>query len=480
MNHGRGKFSIVPVDESILSGHDLRAEPARGPVFLASTGNHHLWQSRIITSTNGRTAPETVVADEAPSTNDRQGQPPYIAMSGNLNHGRPSVSGSSSSASSPTKRSNQHLLPLPPSTGRSMSRSPSPNPRSPSSPSRALFSPPPLHLTVRFSTSLPDLHLDILTPHQTTIAALKHLIRARLAADSNTTASKSDISAKDQASRNAAAAAAARGRLRFIHGGKILPDNAALNTVLKPLPPPPPAPSSSPSDPKGKGKGVEGRQQQRVYVNCSIGDELTPDELAAEATAAAETPPPPSPGFPTSTAGTPQPGSHGGRATGMHLDTGQGLGVRSTGASQRAPRGFDRLITAGFTSAEVNQLRLQFRSIQSQRHTPDTMPSPDSLRSMEDAWIDSNGAGAGGGGAAAASTGEDGGEAAGADDTFGINAVIDAMIKGMFIGFVFPLGAVGWLLREEGIWPKRMQVFVSLGFLLSLSVGIVRALGGEG
>ncbi|KAK4455768.1 DUF2407 C-terminal domain-containing protein [Podospora aff. communis PSN243] len=390
-------------------------------------------------------------------------------MSSNKNNARPSGSGSSSSASSPTKRSNQHLLPLPPSGA----RSPSPSLRSPTSPSRTLFTPPPLHLTVRFSTSLPDLHLDILTPHQTTIAALKHLIRARLAADAN---ADDTSSSKPSTTRDSAASAAARGRLRFIHGGKILPDHAALSSVLKPLPPPPPT-SSNPSDPKGKGKHVEGRHLQRVYVNCSIGDELTPAELAAEATAAAEIPPPPSSPFlgGRSTPSTP------GRATGIQLDTGSGLGIRSTGVTQRAPRGFDRLLTAGFTSAEVNQLRLQFRSIQAQRHTPDTMPSPDTLRTMEDAWIDSNGAGTGGGGggAAAGTGGEEGADAAG-DDAFGLNAVIDAMIKGMFIGFVFPLGAIGWLLREEGIWPKRMQVFVSLGFLLSLSVGIVRWFGAEG
>lgn len=398
-------------------------------------------------------------------------------MNHNNDNGRPggSGSGSSSSASSPTKRSAQHLLPLLPTTARSTS----PLPRSPTSPSRALFTPPPLHLTVRFSTSLPDLHLDILTPHQTTIAALKHQIRSRLAADANATTSKLASDTKDQPN---AAAAAARGRLRFIHGGKILPDSAALSSVLKPLPPPPPTLSSSfPSDPKGKGKGVEGRPQQRVYVNCSIGDELTDADLALEAAAAA-TPPPSTP-----TSRTPQPpsSSRDGRGTGIQLDTGQGLGVRATAAASRSqttaqPRGFDRLLGAGFTSAEVNQLRLQFRSIQAQRHTPDTMPSPDALRSMEDAWIDNNGAGAGSAAASGGAGGnvEDGAEGV-TEDAFGLNAVIDAMIKGMFIGFVFPLGAIGWLLREEGIWPKRVQVFVSLGFLLSLSVGIVRALGGE-
>ncbi|KAK1761218.1 DUF2407 C-terminal domain-containing protein [Echria macrotheca] len=391
-------------------------------------------------------------------------------MSANNTHpsgsGSGSNSGPSSSASSPTKRSHRHqpnFLSLPPPN-----RSTSPLSRSssrPTSPS-PVFTTPPLHLTVRFSAALPDLHLDILTPQQTTIATLKHLIRARLAAD---------------AKSSPAADSASRARLRFIHAGKILPSNAALSTVLKPLPPPPPSSSPSSADPKGKGKGIEGgRPQQRVYVNCSIGDELTPEELALEAATAS-----------SSSTASPQK---------IQLDTGHGLGVRSTASPASShgsvlpsqppppprPRGFDRLLATGFTPAEVNQLRLQFRSIQAARHTPDTMPSPDSLRGMEDAWIDSNAGGSSGsmGGSSGAASrtgdGEDGGGGGATEDAFGLNAVVDALIKGMFIGFVFPLGAMGWLLREEGIWPKRMQVFVWLGFMLSLSVGMIRALGGEG
>lgn len=404
-----------------------------------------------------------------------------MKMSNNGNITRPSASGSgsgsgvSSSSSSPTKRSIQNLLALPNTT-----RSSSPLPRSPTSPSRTLFAPPPLHLTVRFSTSLPDLHLDILTPHQTTIAALKHRIRARLAADA---ASKSPL---DNAPKRNAFATAARGRLRFIHGGKILPDSATLSSVLKPLPPPPSASGPGHTDPKGKGKGVEGRLLQRVYVNCSIGDELSVEDLALEAAAATSTT--------TTTAtnpSTPSPANasfiphslHGANSTGIYLDTGHGLGVRSTtsGTAHRQ-RGFDRLLMTGFTPAEVNQLRLQFRSIQAARHTPDTMPSPDSLRSMEDAWIDSNGAAGAGAPSGMGTSGEDGdttGTGAG-EDAIGLNAMVDAMVKGMFIGFVFPLGSIGWLLREEGIWPKRVQVFVSLGFLVSLLVGLILALGGQG
>src|SRR5512140_794891 len=147
-------------------------------------------------------------------------------MSANNAHPRGSGSGSSSgpssSASSPTKRSHRQtnfLSPPPPN------RSTSPLPRRrPASPS-AVFAAPPLHLTVRFSAALPDLHLDILTPQLTTIATLKHLIRARLAADA-----KSSSPPDSGKLHNAAADAASRARLRFIHAGKILPDSAALST----------------------------------------------------------------------------------------------------------------------------------------------------------------------------------------------------------------------------------------------------------
>ncbi|KAK0634663.1 DUF2407 C-terminal domain-containing protein [Bombardia bombarda] len=445
-------------------------------------------------------------------------------MSGNRYNnggGGGSSSRSPSSSSSPNShhRQQQHHLALPPSsntlappTSPALSRSPS---------SLSLFAqhPPPLHLTIRFSAALPDLHLDILTPHRTTIVALKHLIRARLAADadaSNSTPTSSFPTSTDDSNSNnnnnktsknkqTPASAAARGRLRFIHAGRILPDHSALSTVLK-VPPPPPHLSSSPSasssstskDPKGKGKGVEGRGTLRVFVNCSIGDELTDAELAEEAAAAAETPPSPPP--PSSS--NRQQQQQRGRTSGLRLDTSspnpnptntnQTSRLRSTTTTTiahhhetnnttPAPRGFDRLLSTGFTPAEVNQLRLQFRSIQAQRHTPDTMPSPDTLRSMEDAWIDSNNSGTAAG-AAFTGTGDDGADTGGDDNNnnaTGMNAVVDALVMGMFIGFVFPLGAVGWLLREEGMWSKRSQVFVALGFLLSFSVGVVRGLTGE-
>lgn len=319
--------------------------------------------------------------------------------------------------------------------------------------------PPPLLLTVRFSTSRPDLLLDIPHPRRTTVAALKHLIRSRL----------------DQPD--------SQRRLRFIHGGRILPDAAVLGAVLKPLPPPP-LPASH-ADPKGKGKAVmhggasgsgSSHPPQRVYVICSIGDLLTDDELDAERRRAEE--PAPEEHAPAA-AGASSSAPDGGAATATAAGTASGRGVQS--------RGFDRLLAAGFTPSEVNQLRLQFRSIQEARHTADTMPSPDTLRGLEDAWMDNNNAtnnGAGGGALAAAmggADGEDGGgggpAAAAVGDEFGLAGVLDLLLRGMLIGFVWPLGAVGWLVRDEEKIPKRMRVFVYFGFVLSLLIGTIRTIG---
>ncbi|KAI1417991.1 DUF2407 C-terminal domain-containing protein [Hypoxylon sp. FL1857] len=326
-------------------------------------------------------------------------------------------------------------------------------------PSPVLPQPPPLLLTIRFSAAIPDLELDIPHPSSTTVVSLKHLIRARLSEPNS------------------------QRRLRFIHGGKILPDNAVLSSVLRPPPPPPPPSSPSPllgssygysseakgkgvssagggadAGGKGKGKSIPGRPDptQRIYVNCSIGDSLTTAELEAEAAAAAA-PPPTQAQAPSS----PHSGS----------PLAPGTPLRSTST---APRGFDRLLSAGFTPAEVNALRLQFRSIQSSRYTPDTLPSPDTFRRMEDAWIDDNGASV----PTSASATPLGGHGTDSDEV-GLVALVDVMIRGVITGFMWPLGSAGWLVREEGMASGRWRFMVGVGVLFSVLIGIIRSISGE-
>ncbi|KAG6040750.1 hypothetical protein E4U41_007190 [Claviceps citrina] len=277
--------------------------------------------------------------------------------------------------------------------------------------------PPPLLLTIRFSTSIPDLDLDIPHPQSTTVLSLKHLLRTRLSTPN---------------------------RLRLIYQGRILPDSSALSSVLKPpLQPPPPPPPSSKPDTKGKGKAVDGPAPLlRIYVNCSIGDQLSPQDLADEQASASNPPQDVTPSdFPHNQAGT-------------------------TRARPR-PRGFDRLLQAGFTSSEISTLRTQFASIQNERFAPDSMPSPDSLRRLEDAWIDTN---AGGELPSAANPLE--------DEPGNMSTVLDVLIRGMMIGFFFPLGSITWLLRQ-GLWSEKWQIFVGSGVVLSVTVGIVMGISSE-
>lgn len=239
-------------------------------------------------------------------------------------------------------------------------------------------------------------------------------------------------------------------------------------------------------DPKGKGKAVEGgaqQQAQRVYINCSIDVQLTDAELAEEKRRAAEPPP----AQPTSLApGSPflppgrrhSPGTNAGEGG---LEGGVGTTTAPLLPQERGPRGFDRLLSAGMSAAEVNQLRLSFRSMHESRNTADTMPSPDTLRDMEDAWLDNNnnaGMASTGGNSTDPTTEGIAGGAGGGGDEFGLPGVLDLLFKGMFIGFIWPLGAIAWLVRgdEEKI-PKRMRMFVYFGFVLSLLVGTIRVIG---
>ena len=280
----------------------------------------------------------------------------------------------------------------------------------------------PLHLTIRFSTSIPDIELDVPSPQSTTVLTLKHLLRNRIDT---------------------------RCRLRLIYQGRLLADTAALSSVLKAPPPPPPSDHDlDKRDPKGKGKAKAGGSPVRIYVNCSIADELSDEDLAAEAAAAKEPPAPDNGAGGTASSGSP----HNQPPT----------------STRPRPRGFDRLLSSGFTQSEISTLRTQFTSINADRYPPDAPPSPDTLRSLEDAWIDSNA------GQQVPRSGHDD-----ADDPSGLAHGLDVLIRAMMIGFFFPLGSLTWALRQEGIWGDRWQIFVAAGVVLSVTTGIVMSISGD-
>ncbi|KAI5778518.1 DUF2407 C-terminal domain-containing protein [Geopyxis carbonaria] len=117
-------------------------------------------------------------------------------------------------------------------------------PPSPTDTTAFLDPPPPLSITLRFTSSDPDLTLPIASPPTTTIRHLKTQIRA-----ARPTLSTS--------------------RLRLINSGKVLTDSTLLST-LAPLPPPPS--TTAPPEPA------------RLWIHVSVGLSLTAAELAAELT----------------------------------------------------------------------------------------------------------------------------------------------------------------------------------------------------
>jgi len=302
----------------------------------------------------------------------------------------------------------------------------------------------PIDVVVRFSTSNPDLILRISRPATTSALTLKQKVRAQL----STPQSES--------------------RLRLIHAGKVVADEQALGKSLHArIPPPPKADAGKSEKAKGKrpvrefdgledgdGDADEDVEVLRVYVHCSIGDALLPAELAAEAKAAEDADATLTSNLQSDVVGH---STHGGTGDGQHVPT--------SSTTTPAPRGFDRLLTAGFTAVEVATLRTQFLAIQAHTHTPDTMPTGQDLLALEELWLDN--------GSNTATAGGDTAGGFGGEDSRGL----DDLIWGNLMGFFWPVGAMFWLMREEGVWSGRRQTAVLAGFVMNLTFGLFRMLG---
>lgn len=212
--------------------------------------------------------------------------------------------------------------------------------------------------------------------------------------------------------------------LRLIYAGAILSARTPLSTTLR----------LSPSSPSSS----------QFYIHCSIATDtqLSPVELKAEAETA-------------SILSTPSTSEQSSRH-----DT---LAVIPLSITQTSlPQGFDRLLSAGLSPTEVASLRSQFLAIQSHTHTPDTMPSTAELRVLEERWLDAGTPGHGGGAMDGAMADDEG--AGGLED----------MLWGNVMGFFWPVGALVWLCREEGVWSKRRQIGVVTGVLVNIAFCVLR------
>jgi hypothetical protein len=335
-----------------------------------------------------------------------------------------------------------------------------------------------IYLIIRFTASVPDLPLSIYTPRTVATLSLKQLIRAHLPPE------------------HAAA------RLRLIYAGKVLADTGPLSKSLRLPPPLPPPPRKGKGREDGggeeggnKSKGKEPLREtptvvygttkdsippdaRKYYIHCSLGDALSTPELASEATLAQNTeialkwqyesaalPQHPNVSDNTTTDSI--------NNTWRRSSTTTAVAGAGAGGSVPQAQGFDRLLSSGFTTAEVASLRSHFTTNLSFTHTPDTMPSPAQIRLLEDRWLDSSandpsasltGSADGGG------TGDAGWGAGFAVEEGGL----DDMLYGYVTGFFFPLGSLVWGFREEGVWTRRRQVAVVMGVLINVVFGFMR------
>ena len=290
-----------------------------------------------------------------------------------------------------------------------------------------------IQLTIRFATSLPDLPITIVSPATTSVHSLKRQVRCLLPPDTRTR------------------------HLRFIHAGKVLSDVATVKDALQLRRLWHNRASDGDQEDVGEGKG-KGKAPMRdiktaqpsnpVYVHCSIGDVLSPTELAHEAEEAE------SDVVPSTTL----------------LQEQRQQQQQRPGNTNAVPRGFDRLLGAGFTAQEISILRAQFLQLQSYANTPDTMPTAAELRLLEDRWIDESA----GPGSSLASDGFVGGMDGG-DGGISAGSGLDDMLMGNVLGFFWPIGALVWLLREEGVWSSRRQMAVFTGILVNVAFSVLRA-----
>ncbi|KAF8466228.1 DUF2407 C-terminal domain-containing protein [Kalaharituber pfeilii] len=283
---------------------------------------------------------------------------------------------------------------------------------------RTNLQPLPVELTIRFATALPDLTISIPDAATTTVSSLKKQIRS--------------LREDDTAKR----------KLKLIYGGKVLVtgDGRTLAEQMRltrpSASPPPPTPPEPTGKGKGKGKEIEATLVQgpttvddkkkkidirKLYVHCAVGDEATEEELRVEDEEGAN------PASTTSASNQPS---------------------RSTFPQ---PQGFDRLLSAGFTEADVAALRAQFNRIHN--ISPDS--PPETSRILEERWIDE---------AAGTGTGElaDGSPAGTYEDMF----------VGVAIGFFWPVAVLA--LREEGVFTKRRGMAIVAGLLVNLLAAVLR------
>lgn len=179
----------------------------------------------------------------------------------------------------------------------------------------------------------------------------------------------------------------------------------------------------------------------KIYIHCMVGDDLTAAELAKE----------------------------------------EEMEKQPEKTTTEAPRGFDRLLSQGFSRRDIEDLRREFQEIHgaylNSQHGAD-------LRDLEDRWIDSTvnneidefpanlrrAAGAGGNGAAD-TPGDIGGGFVTREDN-----VHKELFLGVCVGFFLGVFSLFLMTMDiGGVFNKRTKMAVVSGVIVNLSFGVLKA-----
>lgn len=290
---------------------------------------------------------------------------------------------------------------------------------------------PALRLIIRFAPPTPDLSLAISSPSTTTPQNLHTLIRPHLPLHQ------------------------AACPIRLISAGALLSPKLPLTSSLRLpqqrkralLPPPPRGPTAAAA---AEGEEEKDDQEQPIYIHAAISgsSKLSAAALAAEY----QTLPP-----------------HGSSST-VGFSHPPKISIQSS-PSSNPPLGFDALLSTGVSPAEIASLRSQFRSMHAHIHTPDTMPSHSELLILEERWLEHNSSH---GGEVVGDV--EGGASGWAGGAGGDGGALEDVLWGSVMGFFWAVGAVAWLVREEGVWSRRRSAAVIVGVSINLAVCALRGL----
>ncbi|OUM55147.1 hypothetical protein BVG19_g4633 [[Candida] boidinii] len=274
------------------------------------------------------------------------------------------------------------------------------------------------YLVIRFATNIPDVELPV------------NLNNLR---DVSTGWVRQQIRAKvPKESENR--------RLKLIHNGRVLLNHSDLEKEIRKL-----QKLRQLADDEGEDDGdanTDNDEPIRLYIHCLIGEELTPEELKEEEL----------------------------------MDNKQP--ERSTAP---AVRGFDRLLSQGFSQQDVLDLRRQFQEI----HGPALQNnSEDAIRDLEDRWIDSTvnneideftGLGGNSNNQGINTNNQNGITNGGGGGGYTRDANLDLLI-GVALGFFLGIFSL-FLLKIEigGIFNKKTKIYIITGVFVNLTFGVLRS-----